>query len=397
MLFPLETIGNHGKPLDGGEGCDVRVNLPRERAMNDDANAHIAVYGATGRTGRLVCRELAERGLDFIAGGRNVEKLQSLSAELGDAHGVVPTLREASVDESRSLDALVRDTSVLVNCAGPFTDIGRPVARAAVRNGAHYLDTTGEQSFIKWIDDELGHEAESEGLVLMPGCAYEYATGAIVSKLAVEQGAERVVVSYGVSGMNPSAGTKKSMLRSISEPGWTYRGGRLVPTAPASEVYEVPRPGGRPLTGLGFAGGEPIFVPKFGEVEYVDSCVVVDDRTARVLSSMSGMLPTMAGWATSVADPLIDWFEGDRSATDDGDTPFQVVAFEPREGDWYAVLSGYEPYDTTARIIVESARRLRDRDDDSGHSDGGYRTPASLWSPTEFADSVGVDVEIAEK
>ena len=43
----------------------------------------IAVYGATGYTGRLVCDELARRGADFVVSGRNPAKLEALSRDLG--------------------------------------------------------------------------------------------------------------------------------------------------------------------------------------------------------------------------------------------------------------------------------------------------------------------------
>jgi short subunit dehydrogenase-like uncharacterized protein len=43
----------------------------------------IAVYGATGYTGRLVVSELAEAGADFVISGRDPEKLDALRADLG--------------------------------------------------------------------------------------------------------------------------------------------------------------------------------------------------------------------------------------------------------------------------------------------------------------------------
>jgi short subunit dehydrogenase-like uncharacterized protein len=64
----------------------------------------IAVYGATGYTGRLVVSELAEAGADFVISGRDPEKLDALRADLGlEAPAVA-----ARVDDPASLRSLLR-------------------------------------------------------------------------------------------------------------------------------------------------------------------------------------------------------------------------------------------------------------------------------------------------
>ena len=45
----------------------------------------IAVYGATGYTGRLVAAELRRRGAEFVLAGRNRAKLEILAEDLGGA------------------------------------------------------------------------------------------------------------------------------------------------------------------------------------------------------------------------------------------------------------------------------------------------------------------------
>ena len=116
----------------------------------------IVLYGATGYTGRLVTQELVDAGAEFVLGGRNAEKLASLSRDLGQG---APT-RAASVDDPESLRALLDGVDVLINCAGPFTLAGEPVVRAAVDAGVHYVDSTGEQPFIRMVFERYGAEAE---------------------------------------------------------------------------------------------------------------------------------------------------------------------------------------------------------------------------------------------
>lgn len=354
----------------------------------------LTVYGATGHTGTLVCRELARRERDFAAAGRNLERLQRLSSDLGDRFGVVPTLRQADVDDWSSLQAMFDRTNVLINCAGPFVDLGPPVARAAVRNDVHYLDTTGEQEYIRWMEEELAVEARKKHLVLMPACAYEYATGSLAAALALDQGAREIVVSYGVSNFKTSAGTKHSILRSIASDGVGYVDGELVDRVSAEEVYEVPTPSGSTHSGLWFAGGEPIFVPKMGDVDRAESCLRVSASVARLLSSMSGVLSTVTSLVQPLADRIIDAThrEADRGETREKEAPFDVVAFDPSAGRWYTALSGFDPYPTTARIIVEAAERM----DDRGEMEGGLQSPGAVFDPTEFAETVGIEVQLRE-
>jgi short subunit dehydrogenase-like uncharacterized protein len=88
----------------------------------------IAVYGATGYTGKLVARELARRELDFVLSGRSAGKLRALASDLGGD----PPVRAASLDDRDALRHVLGDCAAVINCAGPFMRYGEPVVRAAV-------------------------------------------------------------------------------------------------------------------------------------------------------------------------------------------------------------------------------------------------------------------------
>jgi short subunit dehydrogenase-like uncharacterized protein len=105
----------------------------------------IAIYGATGYTGKLIAAELARDGAELILSGRNRAKLEELSAELGGSLRI----QVATLDDPDSLRRLLEPCAVVIDCAGPFQLHGEPVLRAAVETGTHYLDTTGEQAYIK--------------------------------------------------------------------------------------------------------------------------------------------------------------------------------------------------------------------------------------------------------
>jgi len=353
---------------------------------------NITVYGATGHTGTLVCRELARRGIDFAAAGRNLERLQKLSSELGEQFGVGPTLRQAEVGDWDSLAATLGGTEVLINCAGPFAELGPPVARAAVRTDTHYLDTTGEQEYIRWMEEELDVDATRRRLALLPACAFEYATGSLAAAFAIGAGAREVVVSYGVSNFATSAGTKRSIVRSIAEEGVTYVEGERVRCRAGEKSYEVPLPDGGTHAGAWFPGGEPIFVPALGDVRRAESCLRVGEMVAKFLRAASGSLSGVSRVVKPIADRLIELVhdETGRGTVEAGSSPFEVVAFDPVEEEWYASVSGHDPYPTTARLIVEAASRMREMD----RVPGGLKSPPELFDADEFAEAADLEVRV---
>src|SRR5919197_6288493 len=123
----------------------------------------IAIYGATGYTGRLVAAELRRRGARAVLAGRNQAKLEIVAEDLG---GDVET-RPARLDDAPALRRLLEPCAAVIACAGPFRLHGEPVLAAAVEAGTHYLDTTGEQRFMRKVFEDYGPPAERAGVALL--------------------------------------------------------------------------------------------------------------------------------------------------------------------------------------------------------------------------------------
>src|SRR3990172_655644 len=96
------------------------------------------IYGANGYTGELIAREAVVRGQRPILAGRSAAAVRALAQELGLES------RAFGLDDPAALDAGLRDSRLVLNCAGPFSRTAEPVASACLRRGAHYLDVTGE-------------------------------------------------------------------------------------------------------------------------------------------------------------------------------------------------------------------------------------------------------------
>lgn len=127
----------------------------------------IAVYGATGHTGRFVCAELLRRGRPVVLSGRDAARLDRLAAELG-----LSDPRPAAIEDAEALQGAFAGAAAVINCAGPFLDTAPAVAAAALRAGAHYLDVTAEQRAAQATMEDFGAAARAQGLALLPAAAF---------------------------------------------------------------------------------------------------------------------------------------------------------------------------------------------------------------------------------
>jgi short subunit dehydrogenase-like uncharacterized protein len=94
---------------------DVLTALPRLGVKRDQI---VAVFGASGHTGRFVVAELRQRGHTPLLVGRDAAKLKAGA----DAHPGL-AMRIASADSPTSLDRALSGAAVVINCAGPYSKL----------------------------------------------------------------------------------------------------------------------------------------------------------------------------------------------------------------------------------------------------------------------------------
>src|SRR5256885_1877999 len=104
----------------------------------------IVLFGATGYTGRLTAEALVARGARPVLAGRSAGPLAQLADDLGGLDHAT-----ADVSKPETVGDLVERGDVLLTTVGPFKRWGGAAAEAAIRKGAHYLDSTGEPPFIR--------------------------------------------------------------------------------------------------------------------------------------------------------------------------------------------------------------------------------------------------------
>ncbi len=98
----------------------------------------VAVIGATGQAGRVVCRLLQdETGIDVVACGRNDSRLTALKASLPGGGESVGTATFNLSDHTK-LDSVLESADVVVGATSSWRD-GPQIAERAARHGTSYL------------------------------------------------------------------------------------------------------------------------------------------------------------------------------------------------------------------------------------------------------------------
>jgi len=170
----------------------------------------IAVFGATGYTGRFVLKELLRRGLRPIAVARNPTALAAADFGKSDFE-----CRKATLDNAESLDEAFHGSRVVINCAGPFIDTAEPIVGAALRAGIHYLDVAAEQLSIANTLDRFDEPARKAGVAVIPSMAYFGGLGDLLATAAMGDWdrSDSIDVMVGFDRWHPTPGTRNTVAR----------------------------------------------------------------------------------------------------------------------------------------------------------------------------------------
>jgi short subunit dehydrogenase-like uncharacterized protein len=353
----------------------------------------IVIYGASGLTGSLIAEALLDHELDFVLAGRDKSRLQAVAERVGN-----PEVRTAPVYDVDKLASIFEDADVVVNCAGPFSSIGEPVVRAALQADCHYLDTTGEQEFVRNTYERFESAARQAERVVVNACAFEVALGdwaAHVAGQALEaEGPDSITVAYAVDHMQPTKGTQHSILDALGKPGYCWDHDRWIPVAPGSERREIdyPEPFGR-RTALSFPSPEVITVPRHSPAHRVQTYMSLGPDTP-LTRAASMVAPIVSPLMTPVLGSLLRSGLGAiaHSALEAvhveprqvRESRFAIVAEATHQGEVArCTLSGVDIYGVSAGIACLAAERLQNEGELSG-----VLTPSDILDPRDALEEI---------
>lgn len=225
----------------------------------------VVVYGASGFTGRMVMEHLRDLGVPFIAAGRNRKKIE-------EALKIVPGIEDAryeiqEVDGSvEALAKLFAGSKVVCNTVGPFMRFGVPVVEAALKEGLHYLDTSGEQHWLVKLRNEYSKDFAKAGLALIPSMACMYGVSEIGARYCLETPGIDTLDMTSVAQAVPTVASAQTILDAVRYASVYLKDNELV-TYPGIETCDIVTPSNRVLKASQWGGtSNPIWFARDGRV-----------------------------------------------------------------------------------------------------------------------------------
>jgi short subunit dehydrogenase-like uncharacterized protein len=245
----------------------------------------VAVYGATGHTGRLVLSELDSRRARCVIGGRDRSRLD----ELAHRHECVAKARPASLDDPRGLRGFLDGCDVAINCAGQVA--GDRLIDAAIDSRVGYVDAVGDQPFIRKVFERYADDARRAEIPVVPALGFDYAIGDWIARLAAAgcEPLRELVIAYALSGSGVSRDALSAGAEGFGGGEVVYRDGRW--TSPPGGIQRIyfrfPRPLGRQQMQR-YGSGEVITVPRHTTTARVTTLI-----TASTWSPHPSLTPLM--------------------------------------------------------------------------------------------------------
>ena len=364
----------------------------------------LVLFGATGFTGRLTAEYLARaasgarpKPLSWAIAGRNSAKLKRLAEDLAALGGAKPACLEAAVDDPASLHRLAAATRVLLTTVGPYDLYGDGVVEAAVREGCHYLDITGEPAFVARTLERWHEPARQQGLKIVSCCGFDSIPHDLGAWLTVRQlpAGEPIAVDAFVRMEGKfSGGTWQSALNAFGQMRSSLVGkveaaaGRKVRGVQQRPHFEIrlaewvaPMPTIDPWIVLRSAAALPEYGPEFRYSHNL--CVGSFWSLSKLLAGVGSVV------ALAQLGPTRRWLQS-LQPSGEGPSPerrarshFEVLFFGKARGGATAhvVVAGGDPgYTETSKMLAESALCL------VGDEAGLPRTAGVLTPAVAFGD-----------
>lgn len=299
----------------------------------------IAVYGASGTTGRFVVAELEKRGFSPLPFGR----------------------AQATADNPTALDHALTDAAAVINTAGPFAVTAAPLIAAAERAGIPYVDVAAE------IEANADTFARGASIPVVPAMAFFGGLGDLLVTAAMADWptADSAHIAYGLSGWQPTPGTLAAGKVSSERRGGRrvrYANGRLEYHDDAVPTLEWTFPSG-PRQVIGeFSMADIVTVPSHLTIPNVTTYMATDAAT---------------GLASGTSRQEPETFEVD-----------VVVRLGTEERRLTA--TGKDIYAVSAPLAVEAAERLL-----TGRSSAsGVTSAGEAFDARDFLDSLASHIAV---
>jgi short subunit dehydrogenase-like uncharacterized protein len=311
---------------------------------------------------------LRERGVAFIAAGRDDRRVAQVASEF-DSPSRVFTL-----GDDTAIDRALSGVDVVLNAAGPFLSTTAPLLRSCLRNRVHYLDVSGEVGPLEHVAS-LHLQARSAGVMMLPAVGFDVVpSDCLALHLAKRLPSARELV-LSISGSNLlSRGSARAFADHAGIPVYVRKRGRLEPILFRTQVRWVDF-GSETRPVIAVSWGD--LVTAFRSTGIPDIEIYFEATAARwTVIGLNQYFGWMMGstWTRS-------WLKSYLSSVPEGPTPQKrtsenaIIVGEARDGRQRvrARLVTPEAYTFTGMAGAAVAERVL-----GGAIEPGFQTPAAL-------------------
>lgn len=349
--------------------------------------ANWMIYGANGYTGRLTVDAAVAHGLRPIVAGRSESKIRPIAEQ----HGL--EWRAFGLDDQAGVRQAIRDCKAVLHCAGPFSATSKPMIRACLEEGVHYLDITGEIPVFARAH-RLSEEAARRDVVLIPGVGFDVVPTDCLAARLVEKlpAATHLTLAFEAAG-GPSPGTAKTAAEGMTRGGCVRQDGELKLVPAAWKTRKIPFAHGERLAatipwGDVYTAFVSTGVPNIEVYLSMPPGRVKQLRRMRLLAPLMG-LGFVQSWVKQRIESKVSGPSDETRASSQSQLWGEVVSADGRRVT--ATMTTPNGYDLTVAASLAITRHVLDND-----IEGGYYTP-SLLMGADFAETLpGVSLEMSQ-
>ena len=181
------------------------------------------IYGASGYTGKITVEHAVKIGLKPTLAGRTESKVKPIA----DAFGLEYLI--FGLDDVPLAASHLSKFPLVLNCAGPFSRTAKPMVKACLKAGTHYLDITGEIEVFELVKS-FHQKAGEENIIVMSGVGFDVVPTDCMAKYLHEKmpDATHLELAWAGLGGSISHGTMSTMVEGLGRSGAVRENGKIV-------------------------------------------------------------------------------------------------------------------------------------------------------------------------
>ncbi|UVO51742.1 hypothetical protein M0208_14950 [Sphingomonas sp. SUN019] len=327
----------------------------------------VLLYGATGRSGRLLAAALCDLADRLVLGGRDAAALLALAGHLRLEARVLG----ADGDIADGLD----DIGLVVNAAGPFARTAEPAIEACVRTRTDYMDIAGEWPvFAHALARD--QEAADADTMLLPGIGFAIAATDGALALAAARFPDATRLRLAMSTPHGLSRGSRATLRAMNDSAVRVRRDGVLRRHSAGTLWRAFDFGDGPTRAVAVSWPDIVTVAHSIGVETLE------------VYSATGFLGELAIRAGALAAPLVrELSAGHSSIADPSLELHDMILVAEAEDRWRrtarVMLRTRDGYTTTTLTAAAAVRAWL-----AGTRRAGFQTPSRLFGP-EFVLACG--------